>query len=201
MTLYEKASIPVISHKGVVKRIVEYHNKYENLLKSYNKKTGKFKCSAETVASFKAKANTLFDVATCQYEPIEFCKCEKARKVPEIERPFLNDQRTGRIMMIGGIDAEVTESLRKRLKRKSELASCNTHSSGADPSTSSSYSHHTVSQSDSDSDGHVDDEEDEYKPSTSKRSSTPTQMRIKLTNTAAVSDRFGTSIRETAAIS
>ena len=202
--LYEKASIPVISHKGVVKRILEFHNKYENLLKSFNKTKGTLKCSAETVASFKTKGKALFDVAACQCEPIESCTCEKARKVPQIEHAFLTDQRKHRLMVIGKVDADVTRVLQKRLDRKLASKSRSSEASDARAVTSSSILAPTSDpQNDSDSGEKAKDTEDEFVPSKSvtKQFLPKTQKRIKLTNTAAISDRFGTSVRETAAIS
>src|SRR6218665_2448211 len=46
------------------------------------------------------------------------CTYKKERRVSAEERNFLEDQRHGRTMMIGGVDVKVTQRLQQRNNRK-----------------------------------------------------------------------------------
>ena len=59
----------------------------------------------------------LFDIAACKCTS-ENCKCPKARKVAREEKEFLHDQRTNRVMIIGGLDKTASMKLNKWLERK-----------------------------------------------------------------------------------
>lgn len=45
-------------------------------------------------------------------------KCDKNRKIPDLEWTFIEDQRNMRKMAIGNVDTEVTAILAKRSERK-----------------------------------------------------------------------------------
>lgn len=118
--------------------------------------------------------------------------------MPTIEKQFLHDQRNSRQMIIGGVDSKVTKILQKET-RKTSVAQQNANLSGVSLETGSS-SIHELSQSD-ESDSNTNDSSDEFKPN--KHETNPKsdkQMRISLSNTVLISDRYGMSCRETAAI-
>ena len=55
--------------------------------------------------SFGSEANCqLFDIAACKCSS-DTCTCEYEKRVPVMEKKFLIDQRTTRLMQIGGVDA------------------------------------------------------------------------------------------------
>ncbi|KAJ8936596.1 hypothetical protein NQ314_012211 [Rhamnusium bicolor] len=67
---------------------------------------------------FKKNAELLMDVAACKCKLHCKCKCAKDRKVPEIEKAFLLDQRTVRQMGMDRIDSETTKQLQNKNLRK-----------------------------------------------------------------------------------
>lgn len=127
LALYEKASIPAASKQRIIARIVSLHTQYQNLLKSYQSKNRKDSSGLNrAVQSFIDKSNLLFDVAFCKC-PIDLanpegslCHCaDRSKKVPAIEKRFLLDQRTTRLMIVGHVDKKVSALLRKKEKRNS----------------------------------------------------------------------------------
>jgi len=50
------------------------------------------------------------------------CKCEKTRQIPAREQPFLNDQRSFRIMYTSGVDNVTSKKLKRREQREDENA-------------------------------------------------------------------------------
>lgn len=52
---------------------------------------------------------------------MKYCNCTKTRKVPDIEWPFLKDQRDERQIGIGPVDRVVTKKLKKRNERNAKL--------------------------------------------------------------------------------
>ena len=117
-SLYQKASVPTVPLKNILRSIVSYHKKYQKLMKNYK--------SCQNNVGYKNKLNfflqnaesTLFDVAYCKCLNFSSCSCEKSKKVPPEEQSFLTDQRSTRIAYIGGIDQNVTLLRQKRQERK-----------------------------------------------------------------------------------
>jgi hypothetical protein len=105
--IFSKASIPTVSHELIVKMIKDYHSKYYNLGKSFNRDEEKINYQVKLENFVSEAKNKLFDVAFCKCI-IEFtctcgtkliscdckliikCACEK--KNPKIERQFMYDQ-------------------------------------------------------------------------------------------------------------
>lgn len=119
--------------------------------------------------------------------------------MPAIEKQFLHDQRNSRQMVIGGVDPKVTEILRKRETRKLSVAQQNANLNSvlleAIPSST-----HEFSESDK-SDTNTNNSSDEFKPNKHETNTkSDKQMHISLSNTILISDRYGMSCRETAAI-
>ena len=116
--LWTKSSIPSVSHERVKKMIVAYHQKYRALLKHMKgrKENVNFR---KKVDEFRSKADsTLFDISTCKCSNFTDCACDRMRRVPKEEQVFLEDQRTSRRMMIGGIDIKSTKKKAQLVERK-----------------------------------------------------------------------------------
>ena len=113
--IYNKASIPCVTKKRIIAKIIEYHKKYQGLLKSNRsrKNSAAFQIKMD---NFKNESNKLFDFASCKCKVIEKCKCAKELISP-LEREFMKDQRTDRKMFIGSCYLAVTKLLRKRALR------------------------------------------------------------------------------------
>lgn len=201
LDLYRKASIPATCFKTVTERIMSLRKEHESILKYYQNKSRQGSDGLKAALNkFLEKCNKLFDIASCKC-PIDasnpegsICHChDKSKRVPRIERQFLLDQRTLRQMGIDKVDFKVSKALHKREERKSRMPQRNL-SSEFGPSLS-----HDLPQSDSDSDcdeSHSRDDDFKARPVSSGK-----QMRASILNTALVSDRYGLSNRQTAAIS
>lgn len=116
---WKRASIPVIDHYSILRKIRSYHDKYRTLLKSYKARKD-VESYRKQIDTFRMKAKVLFDISTCTCKSFESCCCKKERKVPMKEREFLLDQRTERKMVIGSLDRKVTIQKTKAAKRKLE---------------------------------------------------------------------------------
>lgn len=201
--IYHKASIPIVSRLRVIGLISRYYRVYCKFKKTYNRdnKKDNFK---KKVRGFIDEAKTkLFDIAACKCPmmcscvcnknpstcdcPVTVeCKCEKERKIPLIERKFMYDQRTDRVRFIGTLDKKETNKLLKRNERKEKILTKKVLPSSVCGESSSitmkRKSPHRVNES---------DEVPIFSTS---------QMRLNLTSTVIMSDRFGVSDRATGAI-
>lgn len=118
--LWSKASLPVSSTLlNIMYMILKLHEQCRNTKKSMKKHSSRFK---ESVNKFKSNTvNRLFDICSCKCE-VNNCCCPAAKKVPLIERAFLSDQRSQRLMIIGGCDKrERVKKMGKRIERKSKI--------------------------------------------------------------------------------
>ena len=61
----------------------------------------------------------LFDTSACKWI-FEVCSCDKNRTVPPVELTFLHDQRTLRLMAIGGVDKLASKKMALKLLRKAK---------------------------------------------------------------------------------
>lgn len=106
--IWRKASIPTVSDDRILKVLPLYHAKILKILKPYKGRQKNEAYNAK-LESFREEARTkLFDVAACKCDFVS-CNCDKLRKVPLAERAFLQDQRTTRNMVMGGIDPEASK--------------------------------------------------------------------------------------------
>lgn len=212
--IYNKATIPTVTHTRVVQMIQSYYNSYIALKKSYNRDCEK-DVYKKKIKVFVHNAKTkLFDIAACKCNitlsctcgtvckgscPLSVaCQCEKVKKIPDIELKFMHDQRTTRMMAIGSLDVQETSKLRKREERREQLLSQESPIT-FDPSipgtsksaiSGCSYEKDNSQKTLSDADCDVG----------FLLPSSTAQMRSKLTTTSLLSDRFGVSDRATAAI-
>ena len=86
--------------------------------KKIEKSSGKGRTYINATAKFQTEVlEKLFDICCCKC-PLNKCFCPAEKKVPAKEREFLDDQRTRRLMGIGGLDQAVTKKLRKRETRQ-----------------------------------------------------------------------------------
>lgn len=135
----------------------------------------------------------------CQCQITINCLCEKPNKIPAIELRFIFVSRVHGMGKIGGIDVCETKKLNKSLERKSRDIHLSTISN---PSTSSQHLNVNIVETEEDdkilSNNDDSDNDEEFRVQTKKPSQW--QMRVKLTATAIVSDRYGVSDRATAAI-
>uniref|UniRef100_A0A1B6H9M3 Uncharacterized protein n=1 Tax=Homalodisca liturata TaxID=320908 RepID=A0A1B6H9M3_9HEMI len=129
--IYNKATIPTVTHTRVVQLIQSYYNSYIALKKSYNRDCEKDFYKKKIEAFIQNAKSKLFDIAACKCKitlnctcgtvickgncPLSVaCKCDKTRRIPDIELKFMYDQRTTRIMAIGSLGVQETTKLRKR---------------------------------------------------------------------------------------
>ncbi|KAK0061523.1 hypothetical protein Bpfe_008905 [Biomphalaria pfeifferi] len=115
--IWDKASIPHVSHRCVQEMLNKYHKAFMNLLKPYKsrKDSGPYQ---EKISQFKDESKKLFDICSCKCSYISQCQCEKSRKIPAIERDFLEDQLGPRGMIIAKVDEAEFIKLQKRYIRK-----------------------------------------------------------------------------------
>lgn len=195
--IFNKTSIPTVTHTRVLQLLRAYHDKY-TLLKKVNvsKRTpGEQDKREKFVASAEAK---LFDISFCKCPQFSSCNCPKDKKVPLIEQPFLLDQRTNRIGRIGKVDVAETKKLIKRTERKiQEINRKSVHT------TSSSGSCLAGPSTDEDvkdvfSASRKRTQDESFQPSKRlerETSSVTKQNTIKLEHTALAAQRFGVSSR------
>lgn len=119
--VWNRASLPTVSHERIVKLILAYNSKYQNLIKPIKEKMSPF--LQNKINQFQINSKKLFDISSCKCVSMELCSCERARKVPTLEWSFLKDQRSERKMRIGGIDKVVAAQTQKKIARK--IADCN----------------------------------------------------------------------------
>lgn len=106
-SIWQKASLPVISDQRIIQKLKDYNEKYKVIKK--NKSVSKIK-------TFKNNSLKLFDISSCKCATFNSCNCKI--KVPIIERQYLQDQRGERRMMIGKVDVKTTKKIEKSLERK-----------------------------------------------------------------------------------
>jgi len=114
--IWLKSSIPVVSRERVLQMIRAYHDKYMKLIKPYKSRQKDEKYKAKLCSFREDSRYKLFDIAACKCA-LNNCDCNKERKVPIDEQPFLQDQRSLRIMYISTVDKVITNRLIKRNKR------------------------------------------------------------------------------------
>ena len=184
--LWEKASIPIVTHQQVVSRLILYYNKYKSMKKLRDETKKK--------EFYNEALKKLFDIAICKCTLRKLCKCQP--KIPIIEQDFLKDQREERKMYIGPVDRTTTISItRKNLRKQKyeEFLKFGTPSTSTSATTVQCFSD-VASFSSGSSDSEVKKDTKHHKKQPTK------QMRLKLQNLAASCDRTGVSDRSAAII-
>lgn len=194
ITIWTKASLPVVTKDRVHQLLKCCFEKYLNLIRY--PKTKRNDSYERKVNCFLESSQKLFDIAACKCTSFETCSCIKPRKVPITERDFLLDQRSERKMVISGIDTKETARLIKKNQRLEETIK------RIDKKTSASQEADPVSVRELPSRQRVAAVElstnvlvTEETPSTSANRNT-----LALPTVAKVCDRFGLSTRSAAAV-
>lgn len=112
--IWKNAQIPTVSKSRVKQCLNIVHKDYRRISKCYNTRKSDTKFLVK-LAAFKKDQDVLFDIAACKCKVQ--CKCCTSKKVPESLRPFLNDQRSDRMMNVNQIRHIIQEC------RQSELES------------------------------------------------------------------------------
>lgn len=116
-TVWQKASIPTVSHTRILKLIRCAHDEFRKLMKPYRGRKADKKYMLKLQAYANNSKHKLFDIAACKCIQGN-CTCEHKFKVPVDEQDFLQDQRTSRLMVIGGVDRITSARLKRRHERK-----------------------------------------------------------------------------------
>lgn len=199
--IFQKASIPIVSHTRVLQMLTTYHKKFLSLKQTFLRNQIGLRSKRD---DFVSSAAELFDIAACKCISFSSCNCPKERKVPILEQPFLLDQRGRRIGRIGSVDLPETMKITKRNERREKLSKCHSastltrkvstttsdHSEHPDTHTDDNYvgaSHEASSKTDADAEFSL--------PSPESKQNT-----LLLEHTALAAQRFGLSDRAAALI-
>lgn len=207
ISLWNKASIPTMHYRSVMKRVEAMISTGSELSRS--------KSSSTRQSTFLSTLNSLFDIAACKCS-MSFdnstkqvsisCQCPRDLKVPSDELLFLYDQRNSRQMFIANIDLHATSRLQKRLQRKSkEETRCKKLRKSDDDECKLKHCEEESSNSSASDQSVVEysDEEllhDSDDKSCSSDNVADSQMRTPLPNLAKEADRYGISDRAAASL-
>jgi hypothetical protein len=125
--IYATASIPVIAFDSIVKKVKRAIEKGKDLQK--------YPMSKRTSSNYQktfSSYHDLFDICTCRcydggIRERHDCKCPLEFRIPALEWDFWIDQKTVRKMIIGKIDAVVTNKLQKLEERKMSASKYEAH--------------------------------------------------------------------------
>lgn len=204
--VWEKASLPTVTHGRVIEKLRSYNEKYKKILKPYKARKGNDKYKQQ-LEQFREDADKLFDISKCKcVDFLMSCKCKRADKVPLSERDFLVDQRGARKMIIGGIDLMETKRLQKKISRKESESRRHSDSIQQEQSKQQCNSR-SYNVEDKDDDTDTSDEDDTLSKSHCKHDlPTPESKRqkmamtVRLPSLAKACDRTGVSDRAAAII-
>jgi hypothetical protein len=185
-SLWEKASLPIITHARVLQLLKAYHAKCKNLIKSLKR------LSEEKLQEFYTSSDKLFDLSSCKCKTFELCSCLRDRKVPIEEQDFLIDQRTNRKMYMKSVDVTATKRKNKLIERKQKLE---IYYNSRKALEQGPIDEHLDFSEDSDSNHEID------LPQSSSAPKLPQKRKItSLKNVSSVCDRYGISDRAAAAV-
>ncbi|GBP96300.1 Protein FAM200A [Eumeta japonica] len=80
--VWQKASIPIVSHTRVIQLLKAYHSKCKNIIKSLKM------LATEKKTEFLQQSEILFDICSCKCKIISQCNCPREAKVPKKEHDF-----------------------------------------------------------------------------------------------------------------
>ena len=85
--IWDKSSIPQVSHRRVQEMLNKYHKTFMNLLKPYKsrKDSGPYR---EKISQFKNESKKLFDICSCKCSFISQCQCESQERYPQLNVIF-----------------------------------------------------------------------------------------------------------------
>ena len=189
--IWSASSVPTVTSKRIIAMLTTYHSKYNDLLKNVKGKPSKNLLKKQN--EFKEMNAKLFDIAACKC--LVDCACPKNRKVPQLEKEFLADQRGERKMAIAGIDLTVTKSNAQRIRRKQRSQARNEAGRSESPTMAVLSSSETSS-----TEAESSDSDYEEQLPMCKKMKEVSQMTLNLSSLAKICDRTGTSDRAAAAI-
>lgn len=183
IAIWNNASIPTIQKQSIFKKLKTLINDCNNV-------------SAITQRNaLKDKMNVLFDIATCKCQVLRLsnqCHCSRNKKIPEIEREFLFDQRHDRKMTVSSaLDIKRTQSLQRQSFRTLQFME-------VDDFVSSPVLEN-ISSSDTDHISSYESDDPNFEITSTSSDSTTTHI-PNLPNVALSADRFNVSDRATASI-
>lgn len=210
--IWRRASIPTVTESAVKAAIIRYHQKCGDIKRSACK-PHKGVSLTKKIDDFKTNSRKLMDICTCKCQQIKKCTCKKGSKVPEKEVSFLIDQRTKRLLAIGGVDIKETGVLLKRARRLSSQRSHEARNSEIDKEPDSEIqvsdeeplsptSHQGFS---TDGDNSISSEldmlcQEKIDVNSNVRKSLPGQMRLQLPTVTEILARTGVPTRAAAMI-
>ena len=86
VNIWSKSSIPCISKQEIMKKILDYHKQYRNLLKQFKGRQKNQKYIAKCDSFRSTGCGKLFDICTCKCASFSSCTCPTARRVPNLEK-------------------------------------------------------------------------------------------------------------------
>ena len=192
--IWVSSSIPILSARNISKKIDDLLNEYDLIKRNYNARHDR-PIMIQKIQKLQIKCAMLFDIAACKCKLTKnysHCKCLTFNRVPEKEMEFLKDQRTSRVMFIGGLDLKTTLNNMRRQARRMERATRPANTSHNSPQE---VSKKQDSSSPSSSSGTFSDVETELPKTSMKRHGLSKSVRVKMYNTAISNARYGTSLR------
>ena len=91
ISIWESASIPVMTPYGIEKKVNSLIDGYRSLSKSF-KRDGERTNFKVKLDNYNIKLCELFDISSCVCKSFDTCKYPKELKVPKQEQLFLRDQ-------------------------------------------------------------------------------------------------------------
>ena len=185
--LYKNLMIPHVTFTRVLQMIETLHAKYTKIkLYSLNAKKKNSPALENKITDFKTKSKRLFDIAKCKCIAFLDCKCAENDKVPENKHDFLLEQRSTRKRYFLEIeDNSLTQA---------PAASTSNDFEPSPPNSQPFFMESQVSNSSKNSE--IIYSSGEFDIPTDRLD----QTRVKFNKTVMVAERFGVSLRATAAI-
>ena len=131
----DKGNLPTLAVYSVQLKVIDVYERGRNVLKIPRDRREKLLDEMDReeagagdenkIGRKKKKMDTLdklFDISSCFHQSRSSCNCPAAKKVAEREFPFLNDQRTERMMSIATKDDKVTKAWDKLRDKKEKNA-------------------------------------------------------------------------------
>lgn len=197
--VWQKASIPSVKQDRVIKVLKNYHGKYLNLLKTLKSTSIKQQTLDTKIYEFKQNSLKLFDISACKCVSFMKGSCPRENKVSQQEQYFLLDQRTSRKMIIGSIDTNETQKIKKRLLRTPVKSQASTSKEMSASQNKDDVEDTVLVLPDSSSESEIITSDYEPNSSTKRRLET-SQSSLDLMPLAIMSDKTGASDRQVASL-
>lgn len=77
LSIWNKASLPTLLHKSVVKRIIAYNNEIQKLKKHAQRMDETY---LKKIEQFRMDSQRIFDICSCNCKCFSTCKCSSVKK-------------------------------------------------------------------------------------------------------------------------